>query len=179
MITTAADIKLLRNKVATAIETANETLVISDDDHSIAREIIAEIPKVLDDLTNGSLPTSEHIAKVAVTACNDIQFRDFLLGAFIEFEPTAVNTWLEIIGNTVKKDYAYPIVTVLSTYYYRNGEKETATELIQDVLNHKSDYSLAQLLNRVYPIYTPDMIIKMAKQTHPKVKEMIFKGANN
>jgi len=171
---TAVDIKLLRNKVLDEIETAESTLVISDDDHTIARQVIAEIPTVLEGVVNGVMPSAEHIARVAITACKDVQFRDFLLGAFTEYESNAVGAWLEIVSGAVKKDYAYPVATVLSTYYYRDDKQEEAAEIVREVLDHNPDYSLAQLLSRVYPVFSPENMQTMAGELHPKVKAIIF-----
>lgn len=171
---TAVDIKLLRNKVLDEIETAESTLVISDDDHTIARQVIAEIPTVLEGVVNGVMPSAEHIARVAITACKDVQFRDFLLGAFTEYESNAVGAWLEIVSGAVKKDYAYPVVTVLSTYYYRDDKQKEATDMIKEVLDHNPDYSLAKLLSRVYPVFSAENMQSMAGELHPKVKAIIF-----
>lgn len=176
---TAADVLLLRNKVAKTIDTLEPTLVVSDNDHTIAREIIAELPAVLDSITNGNLPTAEHIARVAITACKDIQFRDYLMGMFTEYDNKAVGAWLEIVNNSVVAEYAYPATTVLATYYFRDGNKETAIQAINEVLDRKPDYSLAQLLSRVFPIAGDSMFNQMASELHPRVKSTIFEEDNN
>ena len=176
---TAADVLLLRNKVTKAIDTLEPTLVVSDDDHTIAREIIAELPAVLNGITNGDLPSAEHIARVAITACKDIQFRDYLMGMFTEYDSTAVGAWLEIINNSVVAEYAYPATTVLATYYFRDGDKETAMQAVNEVLDRKPDYSLAQLLTRIFPIAGNDMFTQMAGELHPRVKATIFEEDNN
>lgn len=171
---TAADVKLLRNKVSNEIELAESLLEISDDNHSVAREVIAEIPAVLEGVANGIMPSAEHIARVAITACKDIQFRDFLLGAFTEYESNAVGAWLEIVSGSVKKDYAYPVVTVLSTYYYRDDKQKEAADMVEEVLNHNPEYSLAKLLSRIYPVFSAENMETMAGELHPKVKAIIF-----
>lgn len=172
---TAADFKVLRNQVAKTIDTLEPTLVVSDDDHTIAREIIAELPAVFDGIRNGELPSAEHIARVAITSCKDIQFRDYLMGLFTEFDSTAVGAWLEIVNNSVVAEYAYPATTVLATYYFRDGDKETAIKAVNEVLDRKPDYSLAQLLSRIFPMAGDDMFKQMAGELHPRVKAGIFR----
>jgi len=176
---TAADVLLLRNKVAKTIDTLEPTLVVSDNDHTVAREIIAELPAVFDGIANGELPSAEHIARVAITSCKDIQFRDFLMGMFTEYDSNTVGSWLEVINNSVESKYAYPATTVLATYYYREGNKEDAILAIAEVLNHKPNYSLAQLLTRVFPVAGDDMFNQMASALHPRVKATIFEEDNN
>lgn len=176
---TAADVLLLRNKVTKAIDTLEPTLVVSDDDHTIAREIIAELPVVFEGIKNGDLPTAEHIARTAITACKDIQFRDYLMGLFTEFDTNLVGAYLEIVNNSVQKEYVYPATTVLATYYFREGNKEQAMEAVAEVLEFKPEYSLAQLLVRIFPIAGNDMFAQMAGELHPKVKSNILEGTDN
>lgn len=176
---TPADLKVLRNKVTTAIETLEPTLVVSDDDHSSARKLIYELPDVLSDIAEGVLPSAEHIAQAAITACKDIQFRDFLMGLFTEFDSKLVGAYLEIVNNSVIAEYAYPTTTVLATYYYRDGDKEEANNIIREVLDRKPDYSLAQLLARVFPVAGDDMFTQMAGELHPRVRAGIFKEGDN
>lgn len=176
---TAADVKMLRSKVTAAIESLEPTLVVSDDDHSSARELIAELPFVFEGIKNGDLPTAEHIARTAITACKDVQFRDYLMGLFTEFDSILVGAYLEIINNSVKKEYVYPVTTVLATYYFRDGNKDGATNAIAEILEFKPEYSLAQLLSRIFPIAGNDMFTQMAGELHPKVRANIFEEGDN
>lgn len=176
---TAADVKVLRNQVEKAIESLEPTLVVSDDDHSSARKLIYELPDVLSDIAKGVLPSAEHIARAAITACKDIQFRDYLMGLFTEFDTKLVGGYLEIINNSVVAEYAYPATTVLATYYFRDGDKETAMNAVQEVLDRKPDYSLAKLLVRIFPIAGNDMFAQMAGELHPKVKANILEEGDN
>lgn len=172
---TPADINLLRNKVSRQIKLIEPTLEVSDDDHTIAREIITEIPKILDDLQQGKLPTAEHIAKVAITACKDVQFRDFLLGAYNEYEENAIDTWLHIMSTVIKKEYIHPITTVLSTYYYRKDNRKKAKSMVTEVLKHNPDYTLAALLSRLYSnLLLGETLLDMTTELHPIVKANIF-----
>lgn len=178
---TAADVKLLRNQVSAAIDTLEPQLVISDEDHTIAREIIAELPAVFEGMSNGEIPSAEHIARVALTSCKDIQFRDYLMGLFTEFDNTTVGAYLEIVSNSVKKDHVYAVATVLSTYYFRQDDegKAEAVDTIKEILEFKPEYSLAKLLNRVYSIAGGDLFTQMAGELHPKVKANILEEGDN
>lgn len=164
-------VKELRPDVLAVIEDINNS--IQEDDNEQAGKVALEIYDALDNMDKGWLPSAEHIAKVAVTSVKNVQLRDFLMGLHLEHDLTTVGAYLEVIGGTVKKEFAYPIVTVLSTYEYISGRTDDAKEMIHEVLKFQPEYSLARLLDRIFPIYGSDNMRSLANELHPRVKETL------
>lgn len=164
-------VKELRPDVAAVIDNFNAT--IEEDNNEAAGKVALEVYDALDNMDKGWLPSAEHIAKVAVTAVKNVQFRDFLIGLHLEHDLTTVGAYLEVVGNTVKKDFAYPIVTVLSTYEYISGNKEDAADMIKEVLKVQPEYNLARILERIFPLYSSDAMRGLASQLHSRVKETL------
>lgn len=162
-------VKALRPDVDAVIENFNET--IEEDNDIEAGKVALEVYDALDNMDKGWLPSAEHIAKVAVTSVKNVQLRDFLLGLHLEHDITTVGAYLEVICNSVKKNYAYPSVTVLSTYRYIAGDTETAKDYVKDVLKEYPEYNLAKLLDRIFPVFTPDNMREVANGLHAAVKK--------
>jgi len=124
-----------------------------------------------------AIPSAKHIAEVAVS-CNDyLQMRDFLMGLPTEKPREKVITYLTIINDAVSVENAVPTLTVLSSFMYELDKPESARSLLNIALEANPDYSLANLLNRVYNAEWPSrMLTDMSADLHPKVVKTIETG---
>lgn len=163
--------KAMRNDVDEIIDGIYESF--DEDNEQANKEVALEIYAAIDAMDKGWLPTPEHIAKVAVATCKNVQVRDFLMGLHTEKDADTVGAYLEVLLLSVQKKYSYAVVTVLSTYTYISGEKDTAIQIVKEVLKSNPDYSLARLLDRIFPVFSGDNMKSMAQELHPKVKETL------
>ena len=122
---------------------------------------------------DGVEPTTEIAETIAFLTRADIQLRDFMLGMPSEYhnDITTYGAFLETTINAVNDlDKAYPLLTILSMFYFTAGESDLAKVAVDDVLTLKGDYSLAQLLKRVFLSGAPtEMFSSMVGELHPKV----------
>lgn len=124
---------------------------------------------------DGVEPTTETAETIAYLVRNDIQLRDFMLGMPSEYhnDITTYGAFLENTINAVNDiNKAYPLLTILSMFYFTAGQSDLAKVAVNDVLEVKGDYSLANLLNRVFLSNAPvSMFSGMVGELHPKVVE--------
>ena len=122
---------------------------------------------------DGVEPTTETAETIAFLVRNDIQLRDFMLGMPSEYhnDITTYGAFLELTINAVNDiNKAYPLLTILSMFYFTAGESDLAKVAVNDVLETNGDYSLAKLLNRVFLSNAPvEMFSGMVGELHPKV----------
>lgn len=158
----------------------NSALLVADNDYNPDNKadnvsIVEEIRKVVSDMADGGTPSPEHIAKVAVATNKNVQVRDFIMGLRQEVDYRFVGQYLQYITELIKKDYAAPLATVLSSYFYEAGDAEQTEELLQQVLEVDPEYSLAKLLMRVVKAGWPgESMASMAKELHQKVIDGIY-----
>lgn len=158
----------------------NSALLIADNDYNPDSKadnvsIVEEIRKVVSDMADGGTPSPEHIAKVAVATNKNIQVRDFIMGLREEVDYRFVGQYLQYITELIKKDYAAPLATVLSSYFYEAGDAEQTEELLEQVLEVDPEYSLAKLLMRVVKAGWPgESMASMAKELHQQVIDKIY-----
>ena len=158
----------------------NSALLVADNDYNPDNKadnvsIVEEIRKVVSDMADGGTPSPEHIAKVAVATNKNVQVRDFIMGLRQELDYRFIGQYLQYITELIKKDYAAPLATVLTTYFYEAGDTEQSKELLQQVLEVDPEYSLAKLLERVYLAEWPgEAMASMAKELHQKVVDGIY-----
>lgn len=137
--------------------------------------VVEDIRKAVLDMADGVSPSAQHIAKVAVATNKNIQVRDFIMGLRQEVDYRFVGAYLEYVTELIKKDYAAPLATVLSSYFYEAGDSEQTEELLQQVLEVDPEYSLAKLLMRVVKAgWGGDSMATMAKELHQKVVDGIY-----
>jgi hypothetical protein len=140
--------------------------------------LVEEIRDIVDGLSpEGSynIPTAKHIAEVAVACKKYFNLRDFIMGLRLEKPSPNVATYLKLLTETLDDEHAVPFFAVLSTYHYEFGMAEEAHSNLDFVFNINPDYSLAQLLKRVYMANWPtEMMVKMAEDLHEKVVANIY-----
>lgn len=142
--------------------------------------IVEDIRKAVTDMADGNSPSAQHIAKVAVATNKNVQVRDFIMGLRQEVDYRFVGAYLEYVTELIKKDYAAPLATVLSSYFYEAGDAEQTQELLEQVLEVDPEYSLAKLLMRVVKAGWPgESMASMAKELHQKVVDGIYETNSN
>lgn len=137
------------------------------------KSIALNVYEQIDRMANGIEPTAQEIAQLTVAINEHVQVRDFLMGISSERDLDYVGTWLAYVGNKTPEVYDVPIATIMSSLYYSIGNEESANYYIGKALNSNPNYSLAQLLKRVYEssLWNPNHMIEMRNKLHAKVKE--------
>ena len=138
--------------------------------------IVEDIRTAIDNLPE--VPSAMHIAEVAVSANDYIQIRDFLMGVgYTEKPKDKVTTYLALLNDILDEHNAVPTITVLSSYMYEMDNKELAESYLEKALEIDPDYSLANLLRRVYDQEWPaETFTNMGKQLHKEVLKTIYQG---
>jgi hypothetical protein len=168
------DIEQLR----TDVESALNTVEYNPDNKETNIRIVEDIRSAINKLADGEIPSPQHIAEVAVATNENIQIRDFLMGVQLESNIDYVGTYVNLLGNVIKKDKVIPLATVFCGLLYQENEKEQAKEFLSTVLELAPEYSLALLLKQVFAAdWEPENLEHMAKQLHPKVIETIYETA--
>ena len=121
---------------------------------------------------SGVAPDDDHIAEIAAAMQKDIQLRDFMLGLPSERKIEDVNTYLAYFVDSVPDEFIAPVGSVLASNLYSLEQTDAAKELLSKVQQANPQYSLANLLNRVFNSGWPSgAFVAMTHELHPKVKE--------
>lgn len=156
-------------QVAEEISAFSKQYNVEDDEQN--KSIALNVYKQIDRYADGIEPTAQEIAQFAVAINEHTQVRDFVMGIPSERDVNYVGNWLAYVGNKTPEVYDVPIATIMSAFYYSIGNEESATFYVEKALNSNPNYSLAQLLKRVYlSNWGPDGIINMRNELHGKVK---------
>ena len=156
-------------QVAEEISAFSKQYDVENDEQN--KSIALNVYEQIDRYADGIEPTAQEIAQFAVAINEHTQVRDFVLGIPSERDVNYVGNWLAYVGNKTPEVYDVPIATIMSAFYYSVGNEESATFYVQKALNSNPNYSLAQLLKRVYlSNWGPDGIINMRNELHGKVK---------
>jgi hypothetical protein len=121
--------------------------------------------------SNEALPVSP--VNLLIYAIQDLQVRDYVLGhAPMTFGAQGAVDFITAILPLVEEGERSPFYTLLSAFYYEVGDNELAyVSLVQAQLLNP-DYSLAQLLDRVYKAgWDGSHFATMRNELHPKVVE--------
>jgi hypothetical protein len=164
---------LLREEVKS--ELINQEGTYNPEDRDTNVRIVEDIRKAIDGLADGVTPSAKHIAEVAIATNDNLNIRDFLMGVQLEKDIDYVGEYISLLGNVIVKDKAVPLATVFCGYLYQTEDTEQAKTMLVDVLTLNPDYSLAQLLKRVFAAEWPAESFKaMAEQLHSKVVDSIY-----
>jgi hypothetical protein len=122
----------------------------------------------------------ELVADMAEVVSADIQVRDYLLGLPIELSVTDSIRFAEAIIPLVEEKHRTPWYAILSAYHYENGDTPSAFLALIECQKLAPDYSLANLLDRVYKAGWPaPAFASMRNELHPKVKATLDESAEN
>lgn len=119
-----------------------------------------------------SEPEYIEFCAAAINALRDIQVRDYVMGIINKDNVKTVNKALSNLASVVPDEYSAPVDTLLALTYYELDDKDAALMILNGV---KHDYSLSQLLKRVFVAGWPkESFQQMREELHPKVVETIF-----
>lgn len=113
---------------------------------------------------------SETISKIIYSINNEIQVRDYLLGIPDVYSLDTCLSFLSYIGASINEEDSYSIATIISAYFYEKEEMELAAISLEIALRIDPEYSLANLLDRVFEAgWSADSFVEMRRELHPKV----------
>ena len=114
----------------------------------------------------------------AITNEKYLQLRDYMLGMPNDFGTKFMINFAEAIEAETTQENSYAIKTILSAYYFENLEADKAKAKVDEALAIKPNYSLAQILSRVFGSgWDAESFIEMRNGLHPKVILTIKKEA--
>lgn len=167
------DYDLLREQVKS--ELINQEGTYNPDDRDTNVRIVENIRIAINELADGTIPSAQHIAEVAIATNENLQIRDFIMGVQQEISIDYVGEYISLLGNVIVKDKAVPLATVFCGYLYQTEEIEYAKTMLLEVLTLNPEYPLAKLLSRVFDAqWAPSEFGKMAQKLHSKVVDTIY-----
>lgn len=108
----------------------------------------------------------------AINALRDIQVRDYVLGLINNSTVDSIMLALSHMVEITPKKYVSAPASLLALTYYETNQPQRARETLAIA---KDDYSLAQLLGRVFEAGWPkESFQQMREELHPKVVAEIF-----
>ena len=119
---------------------------------------------------------------IGYSVANELQLRDYLLGYSIENGDNTLATKYvsHLIEQGVSEQYRHAFYSVLSALHYMNDDRDLAHLALSESLALKPNYSLSNLLTRVYGAGWPTpAFLAMTHELHPKVLAEIEKIADN
>lgn len=123
--------------------------------------------------------SSEVISNLIYSINNELQIRDYLLGLPATFPMDTCKSFLMYLASSVDGAERYSLETVLSGYFYETEDLEMSIALLTNALDTKSDYSLANLIQRVIKAgWEPSSFRQMREELHPKVVGMLEEMAD-
>jgi len=167
------DYDLLRKQVKSELIDQEGKYNPNDRDTNV--RIGENIRVAINELADGTIPSAQHIAEVAIATNENLQIRDFIMGVQQEISIDYVGEYISLLGNVIVKDKAVPLATVFCGYLYQVEEIEEAKTMLLQVLTLNPEYPLALLLRRVFDAqWAPSELGKMAQTLHPKVVDTIY-----
>jgi hypothetical protein len=167
------DYDLLREQVKS--ELINQEGRYNPNDRDTNVRIVENIRVAINELADGTIPSAQHIAEVAIATNENLQIRDFIMGVQQEISIDYVGEYISLLGNVIVKDKAVPLATVFCGYLYQVEEIEEAKTMLLQVLTLSPEYPLAKLLYRVFTAEWPSSELgKMAQMLHSKVVDTIY-----
>ena len=114
-----------------------------------------------------------------ITSEVTLHLRDYMLGMPLDFGVEFMINFAEAIEAKTPAEESYAIKTILSAYYYEAGNNYEAFGKVEEALKIKENYSLAQLLARVFNAgWSRDSFVEMRNELHPKVIVAIKEDAD-
>ena len=167
------DYDLLREQVKS--ELINQEGRYNPNDRDTNVRIVENIRVAINELADGTIPSAQHIAEVAIATNENLQIRDFIMGVQQEINIDYVGEYISLLGNVIVKDKAVPLATVFCGYLYQVEEIEEAKTMLLQVLTLNPEYPLAKLLSRVFDAqWAPIELTKMTQTLHSKVVDTIY-----
>jgi hypothetical protein len=123
---------------------------------------------------NDGVITTEAIATFDVAIQNDVNFRDLLMGLPKHYEMDKCVGFISYVLNFVDGKNKAPYLAIMSAYAYELGNAKEANLYAQGALTLWEDYSLAQLLRRMYISGMPsNTLASMRNELDSKVRDRV------
>lgn len=131
----------------------------------------------IDEYVRDGVMISENIEIFNYAIQNDVNFRDLLMGLPKHYEiGTSIGFVTYVLGQ-VDRQESTPYLTILSAYAFELGDVKLANKYANDALAIHSDYSLAQLLKRMYISgWTPSSLVTMRDELDHKVRANVIES---
>jgi hypothetical protein len=133
----------------------------------------------LNEYVSDGVMVSESIECFNLAIQKDVNFRDLLMGLPKHYEiGTSIGFVTYVLGQVDAQDRT-PYLTILSAYAFELGDVKLANKYANDALAIHSDYSLAQLLKRMYVSgWTPSSLATMRDELDNKVRANVIESSN-
>jgi hypothetical protein len=133
----------------------------------------------LNEYVSDGVMVSESIECFNLAIQKDVNFRDLLMGLPKHYEiGTSIGFVTYVLGQVDAQDRT-PYLTILSAYAFELGDVKLANKYANDALAIHSDYSLAQLLKRMYISgWTPSSLATMRDELDNKVRANVIESSN-
>ena len=106
----------------------------------------------------------------AITSNTTAHLRDYMLGMPADFGVGFMINFAEAIEAQTPTEKSYAIKAILSAFYFENSNTNDAMTKVQEALTINPNYSLAQLLSRVFGSgWSAEGFVEMRSGLHPKV----------
>lgn len=128
----------------------------------------------VNEYVNDGVMVSESIECFNLAIQADVNFRDLLMGLPKHYEMNKCVGFVSYVIGQVDAQERTPYLTILSAYAFELGDVKLANKYASEALAIHSDYSLAQLLKRMYVSgWTPSSLASMRDNLDPKVRENV------
>lgn len=123
--------------------------------------------------------TDEEIQVIAYSTLNNIQLRDYLLGAPASYDLEKCASYIySVIAHAKNLELeTYPLETILAQFLFEQGDQAKAIVML--IAGSSKGYSLARLLSRVMISgANPTIFETMRAELHPKVVDNLADDAD-
>jgi hypothetical protein len=128
----------------------------------------------VNEYVNDGVMVSESIECFNLAIQADVNFRDLLMGLPKHYEMDKCVGFVSYVLGQVHEQEQTPYLTILSAYAFELGDVKLADKYASNALAIHSDYSLAQLLKRMYVSgWSPSSMASMRDTLDVKVRENV------
>lgn len=132
------------------------------------------LTSALDEYNRDGVMLSESIETFNLAIQADVNFRDLLLGLPKHYEMAKCFGFVSYVIGQVDQQDRTPYLTILSAYSYELNDVKSASEFLKSALEIHSDYSLANLLKRMYIAqWSPESLAEMRNELDDKVRAVV------
>lgn len=129
----------------------------------------------INEYVNDGVMVSEQIEMFDFAIQNDVNFRDLLMGLPKHYEMDKCVGFVSYVIGQVNAQERTPYLTILSAYAFELGDVKLANKYASEALAIHSDYSLAQLLKRMYVSgWSPASMASMRDELDVKVRDRVM-----
>jgi hypothetical protein len=130
---------------------------------------------IADSLNNDIELTGEKLEAVILAVNSDVQVRDWLMGLPNRWSLDEGIKLMQYLCVHAPTEDIVPFVTLQALYYYEQNNTEKSISLLNYALRLDKNYSLAQLLQRVFQSgWGPEQFGEMRNQIDPTVIENCY-----